>query len=171
MLSIPPKAQSDRRSDYFDECCFPRPAGKKIPHVGLPEGPPSESAFVHPVDLLHNPAYQTVFKSLALLRILKERLSTPVAPSPPQAIPPTPVPQPLLLPSRSLFASSSTLEMEYNLRCQLVSRRRTDNDASRCTKKPGVPNTCVSPSRKCSQAARRPLSNVANVANLPRRTQ
>ncbi|KAJ7030371.1 hypothetical protein C8F04DRAFT_1367346 [Mycena alexandri] len=138
--------------------CFPSPAVEcrlNIPHVGLPNGPP-------------------ILKSLALLRILKDRLSPslislqhrllPCAPP----IPPTtsapyakstttsvpraqPIPaasvasispktavlQTPLLPSPALFASVSTLEKEYSLRCELVSRKQP-NSNNECTMKHGI---------------------------------
>ncbi|KAJ7773429.1 hypothetical protein B0H16DRAFT_149224 [Mycena metata] len=155
--------------------CFPRPAVgcilKSIPHAGLPNGP-------------------QILKSLALLRILKERLSPPLIPlqhrllpsippttpapyvestttraqpipaaSPASISPTTAVLQTPLLPSPVLFASFSTLEKEYSLRCELVSRKRP-NSNNECTTKT---TRRFSPFQKRPQATNRPFSDVANL--------
>ncbi|KAJ6576627.1 hypothetical protein DFH09DRAFT_1361534 [Mycena vulgaris] len=132
--------------------CFPRPVAvctrKKISPDGPPEGP-------------------LILKSIALLRVLRTRLTPqlPCTPPVPQAI----QPKPPSLPSPTLFASFSTLEKEQILRTELVSRRH-GIDRSRHTAicKQARSNSCIRQSKSYPLAVSRPLSDVAN---LPLRMQ
>ncbi|KAJ7158625.1 hypothetical protein C8R46DRAFT_395713 [Mycena filopes] len=141
--------------------CFPRPAAgcrqKNVPHVGLPDGPP-------------------ILKSLALLRIFKERMSpslvTPLHPRPsPHAtrsrrrrrekvdtmpettsVPCAQPAMPPILPSPTVFATFSTLEQEHNLRCELISRKEHNTKDRR-----------FSHLKISRQVSNRPFSNITNL--------
>lgn len=170
-----------------NQCCFPAVASytpKKISHLGLPGGPLSMSILAHPVPF---PQCCTVFKSLALLRRLEQRLAPLCAPPIPSqpSFQPTPtisapcctieklqtapaIPQTTLLqqppkPSPSIFASCSTLEKENILRSQLVSRRKL---ANKIFKKPAPKQ-----GRSRSQSRKRSQRPLFNFSNLPLRAQ
>lgn len=168
-----------------NQCCFPKAVAgctpKKIPHFGLPGGPLSMSILAHPVPF---PQRCTVFKSLALLRRLEQRLTplcafpipsqpsfqpTPTISAPcctlekPQTAPAIP-PQTTLLqqppkPFPSIFASCSTLEKENILRSQLISRRKL---ANRISKKPAPKQ-----GRRRLQSRKRSQRPLFDFSNLP----
>ncbi|KAJ7475966.1 hypothetical protein FB451DRAFT_263914 [Mycena latifolia] len=132
--------------------CFPNPrvvscAQKRLSPGSLPSGP-------------------RMFKSLALLRLLRKKLTPSLTLSVLPCTPPAPQVtqlQPPLLPSPTLFASLSTLEKEHNLRIELISRKHAigrPNHTTACKQDP--PNSCIYQSKRC------PLSDLAN---LPLRTQ
>ncbi|KAJ7455330.1 hypothetical protein B0H11DRAFT_2067686 [Mycena galericulata] len=127
----------DQNQHYFVRA--PAIYTRKMSHVGIPDGPP-------------------LFKSLALLRILRERLTPPVLPCTPSVLVVTQPPPPAL-PSPALFATTSTLEKEHSLRSQLISRRKPDHNKP--IHKADVQDTCQP--KNCRRVIGRPLSDVANL--------
>ncbi|KAJ7903400.1 hypothetical protein B0H14DRAFT_2664794 [Mycena olivaceomarginata] len=176
-----PHSTMARGSQFLREqnqCCFPEAVAgctpKKIPHFGLPGGPLSMRILAHPVPF---PQCCTVFKSLALLRRLEQRLTplcAPPFPLNPRSNQPTisapcctlekPHTAPAIPPQTTLLQQPTSLPPKENiLRSQLVSRRKLANKIS---KKPAPKQgRCRSQSRKRSQ---RPLFDFSN---LPLRAQ